>query len=72
MDGSSIQEESGVGILFINLKGKVYQYRLRFGFLATNNVAEYEAVIVGLGLAEALKAYHLQVHSDTQLIIRQC
>jgi ribonuclease HI len=36
-----------------------------FGFLVTNNVAEYEAVIAGLGLAEALKAYPLQVHSDS-------
>jgi ribonuclease HI len=34
-------------------------------------MAECEALIVGLGLAEALKAYPLQVHNDSQLIVGQ-
>lgn len=72
MDDSSTQEESGAGILLINPEGQVYQYELRFGFPTTNNVVEYEVVITGLGLAEALKAYPLQVHSDSQLIVGQC
>ncbi|KAJ6860443.1 hypothetical protein NC651_036740 [Populus alba x Populus x berolinensis] len=54
VDGFSTQEGSGVGILLVILEGQVYQYGLRFGFLATNNVAVYEVVITGLGLAEAL------------------
>jgi len=45
MDGSSTQKGSRAGILLINPEGQVYQYGLRFGFLATNNMAEYEAVI---------------------------
>ena len=69
VDGSFTQKGSGAGILLICLEGQVYQYGLMFGFLATNNVAKYEAVIVGLGLAEALKVYPLQVHSDSQLIV---
>jgi ribonuclease HI len=70
VDDSSTQDGNGAGILLIN-PAQVYQYRFRFRFLATNNVAEYGALIAGLGLAEALKAYSLQVHSDSQLIVGQ-
>ncbi|KAJ6959642.1 hypothetical protein NC653_037872 [Populus alba x Populus x berolinensis] len=44
VDGSSTQEGSGVGILLFILEGQVYQYGLRFGFLASNNVAVYEGI----------------------------
>jgi len=66
VDGSSTQKESRAGILLICLEGQVYQYGLMFGFLATNNMAKYEAVITGLGMAEALKAYPLH---DFKLIV---
>lgn len=41
VDGSSTQEENGAGILFTSSEGQIYQYGLRFGFPATNNVVEY-------------------------------
>jgi ribonuclease HI len=65
MDDSFTKKGSGAWILFTSPEGQIYQYRLRFGFLATNNMAEYKALIAGLGLVEALKAYLLQVHNDS-------
>ena len=47
------------------------EYALRFGFHASNNEAEYEAVIVGLNLAHSMEADHLEVCSDSQLVVKQ-
>ena len=42
------------------------EYALRFGFQASNNEAEYEAVIAGLNLAHSM-----EVSSDSQLVVKQ-
>ncbi|XP_059630114.1 uncharacterized protein LOC132273100 [Cornus florida] len=44
---------------------------IRLEFNATNNEAEYEALIAGLKLAKELKIKNLIAYSDSQLIIRQ-
>ena len=47
------------------------EYALRFGFQASNNEAEYEAVIVGLNLAHSMEADQLEVSSDSQFVVKQ-
>ena len=42
---------------------------LYFGFQASNNEAEYEALLVGLRLAKELRVSHLKVYSDSQLVL---
>lgn len=37
-------------------------------FPATNNEAEYEALLIGLGLAKALEAKAFIVQADSQLV----
>ena len=44
---------------------------LRFGFKASNNEAEYEALIVGLKLAREMKVESLEIYNDSQLIVYQ-
>ena len=39
-------------------------YSLRFGFKASNNEAEYEALIVGLNLTKEMKVESLEIYSD--------
>ena len=46
-------------------------YALRFDFPATNNEAEYEALIAGLQLARRLGAQRIHVRSDSQLVVCQ-
>ena len=46
-------------------------YALRFGFKASNNEAEYEALIAGLNLAKEMKVKSLKIYSDSQLIVCQ-
>ncbi|XP_027095992.2 uncharacterized protein [Coffea arabica] len=43
---SCVGESSGAGLLFEDPHGDAYSYALRFDFAASNNEAEYEAVIV--------------------------
>ena len=47
------------------------KYALRFGFQASNNEAEYEAIIGGLNLTYFMEAYQLEVSSDSQLVVKQ-
>ena len=46
------------------------EYTIRFRFQASNNEAEYEAVIDGLNLAHFMEADQLEVSSDSQLVIK--
>lgn len=45
IDGSSNTRGSKVGILLKNSKGDLLEHSLRFSFQASNNKAEYEALI---------------------------
>ena len=47
------------------------EYALGFGFQASNNEAEYEAVIARLNLAHSMEADQLEVCSDSQLVAKQ-
>ncbi|XP_059668730.1 uncharacterized protein LOC132313803 [Cornus florida] len=52
-------------------EGTALSQALRLEFAATNNEAEYEALLTGIKLAKELKVRNLNVFSDSQLIIRQ-
>ncbi|GJW26511.1 reverse transcriptase domain-containing protein [Tanacetum coccineum] len=53
-DGSSCINGSGAGLILTNPEGTKFTYALRFRFDATNNEAEYEALIAGLRIAEQI------------------
>ncbi|KAL2480493.1 Ribonuclease H [Abeliophyllum distichum] len=44
---------------------------LRFDFYASNNMAEYEALIIGLRFAKRIGALRLLVYSSSQLVVNQ-
>ncbi|XP_073107170.1 uncharacterized protein [Elaeis guineensis] len=71
IDGASNAQGSGAGFLLIGPEGVVTEHALRFDFKASNNQAEYEALVAGLKLALELGIDHLQVFSDSQLIVGQ-
>ena len=71
VDGASNAQGSGAGLILTSPEGIDIEYALRFGFHASNNEAEYEAVIAGLNLAHSLEVDQLEVHSDSQLVVRQ-
>ncbi|KAK3010667.1 hypothetical protein RJ639_010839 [Escallonia herrerae] len=69
VDGSSAVGSSGAEIILITPEGFMAEYALRFGFQASNNEAEYEALLTGIRLAHALKVDSLSVYSGSQLVI---
>ena len=71
VDGASNAQGSGAGLILTSPEGIDVEYPLRFGFHASNNEAEYEAIIAGLNLAHSLEVDQLEVYSDSQLVVRQ-
>ncbi|KAJ4720741.1 Retrovirus-related Pol polyprotein from transposon opus [Melia azedarach] len=71
VDGSSSSQGSGAGVLITSPDGVEISYALRFEFKASNNEAEYEALIAGLKMAKSLGAEWLEINSDSQLIVHQ-
>ncbi|XP_034689166.1 uncharacterized protein LOC117917050 [Vitis riparia] len=70
VDGASRSSGSGVGLLLQSPTGEHLEQAIRLGFLASNNEAEYEAILSGLDLALALFVSKLRVYSDSQLVVR--
>jgi ribonuclease HI len=70
-DGSLIKTGAGAGLLFISPLGEHVRYVIRLHFLASNNVAEYEALVNGLRIAVELGVRHLDARGDSQLVIDQ-
>jgi ribonuclease HI len=70
-DGSLMKTGVGAGLLFISPLEKHLRYVLRLQFPASNNVAEYEALVNGLCIAIELGVRRLDARGDSQLVIDQ-
>ncbi|GJT19319.1 reverse transcriptase domain-containing protein [Tanacetum coccineum] len=70
-DGSSCVDGSGAGLILTNPEGEEFTYAMRFRFEATNNEAEYEALIAGLRIAEQMGVKNLQANVDSRLAANQ-
>ncbi|GKC58182.1 reverse transcriptase domain-containing protein, partial [Tanacetum coccineum] len=70
-DGSSCVDGSGAGLILTNPEGAEFTYAMRFRFEATNNEAEYEALIAGLRIAEQMGVKNLQANVDSRLVANQ-
>jgi hypothetical protein len=70
-DGAASMEGAGVGVWINppNIGTKLYSYKLVF--YCTNNMAEYEALILGLKTLKELGARRIVVHGDSELVIDQ-
>ncbi|XP_010248423.1 PREDICTED: uncharacterized protein LOC104591315 [Nelumbo nucifera] len=71
VDGSSNQRGSGAGLILYGPSEVKLEYALLFGFEASNNEAEYEALITGLNLAKEMGTKHLIMCSDSQQVVNQ-
>ncbi|XP_066354673.1 uncharacterized protein [Miscanthus floridulus] len=70
-DGSVMAPGLGARVVLISLDGSRLRYAIRLHFLASNNVAEYEALINGLCIVIKLGAIRLYVRGDSELVIDQ-
>jgi ribonuclease HI len=70
-DGSLMKTGAGAGLLFISPLEKHLRYVLRLHFPASNNVAEYEALVNGLRITIELGVRRLDARGNSQLVIDQ-
>jgi ribonuclease HI len=70
-DGSLKLQGAGAGILFIAPGGEQLKYALQLLFSASNNAAEYEALIHELNIVVSLSIKKLIVYGDSLVVISQ-
>ena len=60
MDWAANQKGSGVRLVLISPEKLVVEKSLKLGFLATNNKAEYEALLEGMSMVQRMGENRLQ------------
>ncbi|KAM2816798.1 hypothetical protein COP1_040994 [Malus domestica] len=61
----------GAGLVLTTSDKVAMEYAICFKFKASNNEAEYEALIAGLRLAKHLGVKRIDIFSDSQLVVNQ-
>lgn len=71
-DGASNKHGAGARLILAPPdRGPPLRYALALTFRATNNEAEYEALVTGLRIPRGVGVEHLRVKCDTQLVVNQ-
>ena len=71
IDGAANQRGSGVELVLISPKKITIEKSLRLGFSATNNEAEYEALLQGMEMVQKMGGKAVEVFSDSRLVVGQ-
>ena len=70
-DGACSRETVGAGVVLVSLEQKSIQLSFKLSFQVTNNIAEYEGLMLGLNAARDRGIKNLKVFGDADLIIQQ-
>nr|XP_009383140.1 PREDICTED: uncharacterized protein LOC103970956 [Musa acuminata subsp. malaccensis] len=71
VDGSATSSSAVAGLVLSAPDGRSFERSLRFGFRATKNEAEYEALLAKLKLALEMQVDVIRVFTDSQLVAEQ-
>ncbi len=63
--------ESGIGVVLKDEKGNVLASFFGYIGRATNNIAEYTALLTCLKQVSTMNCRNLVIHSDSELLVRQ-
>ena len=69
VDGAANQKGSGVGLVLISPENITIEKSLKIDFLATNNEAEYEALLVGMTIVQKMGGKAVEIFSDSRLVV---
>jgi ribonuclease HI len=70
-DGASSKDNVGAGVVFISPSQDVITLSFKLEFETIKNIAEYEALVLGLRAAKDMKIEELSVFGDAELIVHQ-
>ena len=71
VDGVLNSKGAGIKIVLATPEGSIIEQSFTLGFLASNNEAKYEAILVGFQAAITLRVKELEVRCDFSLIVNQ-
>lgn len=71
IDGASNYQGSRLGVVLLSPKGALLEWSIRLEFSASNNEAEYEALLSGLRMARKVGAAKVKVFYDSRLVTNQ-
>lgn len=69
MDSMSSAMGTGTSIFIISPEGVKVEHSFKLGFRASNNKAEYKALLAGLRTALSLGVADLEVYLDSRLVV---
>ncbi|CAL8168268.1 unnamed protein product [Prunus armeniaca] len=70
-DGSKPILTSGAGIVLEDSLGMKHCYSFQLDFQCTNNIAEYEVLIIGLEMLIKLGVQFVEILGDSMLVLKQ-
>src|SRR4051812_1140518 len=70
-DGSKREAGAGASVILTSPQDDKMKYVLRMKFRASNNEAEYEALIYGMRMAKICGATRLVIYGDSNLVVQQ-
>jgi ribonuclease HI len=70
-DGASTKDSAGAGVVLISPLKEAMNLSFTLDFKTTNNIEEYEALILGLNTTKEMGIKGLKVFGDADLIIQQ-
>src|SRR3954464_6483645 len=71
-DGSKMMTKLGASIILTSPKSDKHRYVLQVHFAASNNVAEYEALVHGIKLSKEIGIRWILCYGDSDLVVQQC
>ena len=69
MDGASSAMGAGAGIVIVTPEGIRLEHSFILRFRASNNEAEYEALLARLKIVLGMGARDVKAYSDSQLVV---
>ena len=60
-----------MGLVLVSPEKITIEKSLRLDFLATNNEAEYEALLVGMAMVQKMGGKAMEIFSDSRLVVGQ-
>ncbi|XP_074300127.1 uncharacterized protein LOC141631342 [Silene latifolia] len=70
-DGAARQDGAGAGVVFVTLQNHLMPYAFTLTQLCTNNMAEYQALILGLQMAIEIGVRDMDIYGDSKLVVNQ-
>ena len=71
VDGAANQRGLGVGLVPVSLEKITIEKSLRLGFWTINNEAEYEALLMGMGMVQKMGGKTVEMFSNSRLVVGQ-